>query len=64
MVFGASVDVSGLPESKPEIKMVDVMQKAWAAFARDPKVGLKEEMGWPVFDPDCKFSLSFFYFSF
>jgi cholinesterase len=51
MVFGASADVSGLPNSSDETKMIALVQKAWAAFAEDPTNGLTEVMGWPKYDP-------------
>jgi carboxylesterase type B len=52
MVFGASVYVSGIPDSAAETKMVAPMQKAWATFAQDPHEGLTKVMGWPRYMPD------------
>lgn len=52
MVFGNPEDVSGLPNSENEVDMIQLMQKAWASFARSPESGLEEELGWPVFDPE------------
>jgi cholinesterase len=49
MIFGASADVSGLPESDPEMEMQALMQRAWAVFADDPVKGLEREMGWPFY---------------
>jgi hypothetical protein len=49
MIFGASEDVSGLPESALEVDMQALMQRAWAVFADDPVKGLEREMGWPVY---------------
>ncbi|KAL9121468.1 MAG: hypothetical protein Q9187_001970 [Circinaria calcarea] len=49
MIFGASEDVSGLPESKAEVQMKEVMQRAWAAFADDPERGLERGLGWPEY---------------
>jgi len=49
MIFGASEDVSGLPESAPEMEMQALMQRTWAVFADDPVKGLEREMGWPVY---------------
>lgn len=52
MVFGASKDVSGLPDSKKERQMQATMMKAWAAFAQDPAKGLHEKMKWPRYNPN------------
>jgi len=49
MVFGASADVSGLPDSVPEKQTQALVMHAWATFADDPINGLKK-MGWPTFD--------------
>lgn len=49
MVFGASQDVSGLPESERETLTSKHMMRAWAAFAEDPVHGL-EKLGWPMYD--------------
>lgn len=59
MVFGASQDVSGLPNSVPEQQTIAVMQKAWAAFAADPAQGLSKEMGWPGYNPNSESRPSF-----
>jgi cholinesterase len=50
MVFAASPDVSGLPDSADENAMQAIMQNAWAAFASDPNAGLRKQVGWPVYD--------------
>lgn len=50
MIFGASQDVSGLPESEAQMQTQSLMQQAWAAFADDPKKGLKKGLGWPEYD--------------
>nr|OQO27277.1 hypothetical protein B0A51_04913 [Rachicladosporium sp. CCFEE 5018] len=50
MLFGNSVDVSGIPPEPAQVQLTRVMQKAWVAFANDPKEGLKK-YGWPRFDP-------------
>lgn len=55
MIFGASSDVSGLPETPEQTKLKQTMQTAWASFAADPEDGLKKELGWPTFDPDGMF---------
>jgi len=52
MIFGASEDVSGLPESVPERLLQAVMMHAWAAFADDPTAGLEHKIGWPKYDPN------------
>lgn len=49
MVFGASQDVSGLPNSHSESLIINMMQKAWAAFVQDPAAGLGR-LGWPRYD--------------
>lgn len=53
MIIGNSEEVSSgiLPEGE-EVMLTGVMQKAWAAFARDPADGLTEEMGWPKYKDD------------
>ena len=50
MIFGASQDVSGLPESKAQMQTQSLMQQAWAAFADDPKKGLEKRLGWPEYN--------------
>ncbi|KAJ2902886.1 Para-nitrobenzyl esterase [Zalerion maritima] len=50
MIFGGSVEVSGLPMSHEQFKLERLMQKAWYAFADDPESGLSDVMGWPVFE--------------
>lgn len=50
MVFGGSEDVSGLPKNEEQRKMDMVFMEAWAAFAKDPRKGLKK-LGWPRYDP-------------
>ncbi|KAL2159562.1 hypothetical protein VTH06DRAFT_2131 [Thermothelomyces fergusii] len=52
MVFGASEEVSGLPEEPAQRRLVRVVQRAWAAFADDPRAGLRREMGWPAWGDD------------
>ena len=57
MVFGASADVSGLPNSANENTTIALVQKAWAAFAQDPVDGLTNVMRWPRYVPDSEFLL-------
>ncbi|KAL9094494.1 MAG: hypothetical protein Q9165_003344 [Trypethelium subeluteriae] len=52
MVFGASQDVTGLPESAPEMQMQRLFMKAWATFAEDPVNGLVDVLGWPKYHPN------------
>ena len=49
MVFGTAEDVSGLPNTKLEEKTIAYFMKAWAAFARDPRKGLLDTIGWPIY---------------
>jgi carboxylesterase type B len=46
MVFGTAEDVSSLENTRAEDAVSRYMMGAWAAFARDAKVGLRE-FGWP-----------------
>ena len=50
MVLGVSQDVSGLPESGPEMQLQAYMMRAWATFADDPVNGLTKEIGWPTYN--------------
>lgn len=52
MIIGNSEGVSGIAPSAEEVRLTEVMQKAWAAFVRDPSNGLTSEMGWPKYDAD------------
>jgi carboxylesterase type B len=49
MIFGASEDVTGLPTTADQRNLTDIMQTAWASFAKDPIHGLTS-LGWPQFD--------------
>jgi len=49
MIFGASEDVSGLPELEPERETQALMMHAWATFADDPVNGLAG-LGWPTYN--------------
>lgn len=51
MIYGASVDVTGLPESSAQLQLQANMQNAWAAFITDPENGLAN-LGWPTYDPE------------
>lgn len=55
MVFGASADVSGLPDSADEKYMISLVQKAWASFARDPSHGLTSVMEWLRYMPESEY---------
>ena len=56
MLFGASEDITGLPESREETRTKAIMQKAWAAFAKDPVHGLTRAVGWPSYNPQSTFA--------
>lgn len=60
MVFGASEDVSGEPNTLAEDATIEYMQWVWATFARDPEKGLASVLGWPKYSPNgmCSFQLS------
>ncbi|KAI4227238.1 MAG: hypothetical protein L6R36_002558 [Xanthoria steineri] len=49
MVFGTGQDVSGLRNTAAENATSKYMMGAWAAFARDTKMGLTE-YGWPAYN--------------
>jgi cholinesterase len=51
MLFGNSKDVSGTAPGAAQVRLTQVMQSAWVAFARDPVGGL-EGIGWPKYDLD------------
>jgi carboxylesterase type B len=46
LLFG-NVDQSLVKNTREEEEVGKWMRRAWAAFAKDPKRGLKEKMGWP-----------------
>ena len=50
MLFGNSGDVSGIASTDAQLRLTEVMQSAWVAFARDPVGGLAK-FGWPMFAP-------------
>lgn len=52
MIFGASADVSGLPEVADQTTAKENIQKAYAAFAADPVNGLTKQVGWPAYNPN------------
>lgn len=54
MVIGNSEGVSGLAASAQEGALVEVMQRAWAAFAREPGEGVTAEMGWPKYEAEAE----------
>ena len=53
MLFGTAYDVTGQNNTAPAELTSRYMQRAWAAFARDPKTGLSA-FGWPEYSPGCK----------
>lgn len=50
MVFGTGRDVSLVDNSAREAELSAHMMEAWAAFARDPAMGLSD-YGWPAYSP-------------
>lgn len=50
-LFGTAKDVTGQPSSAMQENVSRYMQRAWAAFGRNPEKGL-EEFGWPRYDPN------------
>ncbi|KAK4237442.1 cholinesterase precursor [Achaetomium macrosporum] len=52
MVFGASADVSGLPNTADHRQLTKLMQKAWFCFSDGPSSGLSFKLGWPLYDPN------------
>lgn len=49
MVFGTAATVSGVPSTKTENDTSTYFMKAWATFASDPKAGLEQKLGWPLY---------------
>lgn len=52
MIFGASSEITGLPESPEQTELKHTMQAAWASFVTNPEKELKKEQGWATFDPN------------
>ncbi|PCD32260.1 hypothetical protein FGRA07_09512 [Fusarium graminearum] len=50
MIFGASLDVSGIAPSEDQEELTKIMQHAWFSFSDDPWSGLAK-LGWLEFDP-------------
>jgi cholinesterase len=50
MVLGVSQDVTGLPQSGPEMQLQAEMMRDWTTFADDPVNGLSKRMGWPKYN--------------
>ncbi|KAL2074245.1 hypothetical protein VTL71DRAFT_8023 [Oculimacula yallundae] len=54
MVFGTDMEVQNVTGRSAEQERIGRdMQKAWAAFVKDPEEGLKT-FGWPKYDPSSK----------
>ncbi|KAI9753569.1 MAG: hypothetical protein M4579_005086 [Chaenotheca gracillima] len=51
LIFGASQDVSGIPESAAQTQLQSKMMHAWASFADDPSNGITTNSGWPRYNP-------------
>ena len=56
MVVGNSEGVSGIPSGQQEKALTTLMQRAWAAFARDPVNGLVKEVGWERYNEHGEFN--------
>lgn len=52
LLFGTTANVTGVEDEEREGRYGRYMQRAWASFAREPRTGLGERMGWPVYDGD------------
>ena len=50
MLFGTMADLTGEPNTQLQEVVSAYMMKAWASFARDPRDGLRGELGWPRYD--------------
>ncbi|OAP54757.1 hypothetical protein AYL99_11205 [Fonsecaea erecta] len=50
MVFGTSADLTGEPNTPLQDVVSRYMRHAWATFARDPMNGLREQLGWPLYN--------------
>lgn len=53
-IFGASKDVTGLSPSQAQMRITRLMQKAVAAFSKDPSNGLNRVLSWPQYDENKK----------
>ena len=56
MLFGTVYDVTGTPNSVEEELTSRYIMRAWAAFGRDPALGLSE-FGWPIYQANGTSSL-------
>jgi hypothetical protein len=63
MIYGESAEITGFPESGPQLRLQGLMREAWGAFVRDPMRGLSKA-GWPVYNPRGFFWRLFFFFFF
>lgn len=50
-LFGTAQDVTGEASTQEQGEVSKYMQRAWAAFGRDPEKGL-EKLGWPGYNID------------
>lgn len=50
-LFGTAQDVTGEASTQEQGEVSKYMQRAWAAFGRDPEKGL-EKLGWPGYNTD------------
>jgi len=48
LVFGTTEFISNIPDTAEEKKLVDLMQRAWTGFAKNPTDGLTK-LGWPLY---------------
>lgn len=51
MIFGGTLDVTGIPDNIFEYWTTEYMMWAWATFVKNPTSGLSTELFWPLYDP-------------
>jgi carboxylesterase type B len=58
-LFGTSAAVTGEAKTLSQELLGDYMRAAWAAFAKDPWNGLSLGFGWPLYNNESEYKLSF-----